>query len=103
MFKQTKKFLLASVISMALLCVVIFLWTGITMSKNSEDAISEIGGIYMSEMSRQLQQKFDVIINLRLSQMDGIIQSVQPEEAVYGEDMLEELAYRADIDRKSVV
>lgn len=97
MFKQTKKFLLASVISMALLCVVIFLWTGITMSKNSEDAISEIGGIYMSEMSRQLQQKFDVIINLRLSQMDGIIQSVQPEEAVYGEDMLEELAFRADI------
>ena len=72
MFKQTKRFLFASACCLAALCVAVFLWVSVYMSARSEDAISEIGMIYMSEMSKQLQQKFEAVIDLRLSQAEGI-------------------------------
>ena len=51
----------------------------------------------MSEMSRQLNQKFDAIVNLRLSQMDGIIRRTPPEAVSYGDEMKEELSLSASI------
>ena len=60
MFRQTKQFLLASACGLIALCIAIFLWISVYMSERSGDAISEIGMIYMSEMSRQLQEKFNL-------------------------------------------
>ena len=48
MFKKTKKFLWTSFVSLIILCIIIFVWLGIFMSRKSEEAISEIGKIYMS-------------------------------------------------------
>ena len=59
MFKKTKKFLISSVCGLVVLCIVIFLWLGSAMSQKSYDAINEVGQLYMSEMSVQLQQKFN--------------------------------------------
>ena len=92
MFKQTKRFLLASVSFLIVLCITIFIWIGIYMNKKSEVAIGDIGKIYMSEMSKQLQQKFDAIIDLRLSQMDGIVLRTPPYNVKYSEALMEELA-----------
>lgn len=97
MFKQTKKFLLTSVSFLIVLCIVIFTWIGISMNKKSEVAIRDIGKIYMSEMSKQLQQKFDAIIDLRLSQMDGIVLSTPPRNVKYSEEFIEELVVSAEI------
>lgn len=81
MFRKTKKFLLASTCSLIVLCIVIFIWVSIYMSAKSEDAISGIGRIYMSEMSRQMQQKFDAIVGLRVSQVEEIARTVTAESA----------------------
>ncbi len=96
MFRKTKKFLLASTCSLLLLCVVIFLWVSIYMSARSEDAISEIGMIYMSEMSRQLQQKFDAVVSLRVSQVEEIARSVWPEDKK-SDEFREKLAENAEV------
>ena len=97
MFKQTKRFLLASVSFLIVLCITIFIWIGIYMNKKSEVAIGDIGKIYMSEMSKQLQQKFDAIIDLRLSQMDGIVLRTPPYNVKYSEELMEELAVSTEI------
>ena len=81
MFKQTKRFLLASVCCLVTLCVAVFFWVSVYMNTKSENAISEIGMIYMSEMSRQIQQKFDAVIGLHLSQAEGIVRLIGPDEA----------------------
>ncbi|MDE6128648.1 MAG: response regulator, partial [Lachnospiraceae bacterium] len=63
----------------------------------SEGAISDIGDIYMSEMNKQMQQKFDSVIMLRISQIQGIMRRTPAEECVYGEEMLAELETSASV------
>lgn len=96
MFRQTKNYLLASAFGLIVLCITVFSGVGIYMSNRSEDAISEIGRIYMSEMSRQIQQKFDAVIDLRLSQAEGIVRIVSS-RGLSTEELREELAENAKV------
>ncbi len=97
MFKKTKKFLISSVCGLVVLCIVIFLWLGSAMSQKSYDAINEVGQLYMSEMSVQLQQKFNAVIDLQVSRMRAVIKRTPPQEAVYGDEMLAELRLSAEV------
>lgn len=97
MYKKAKSFLMASFTCLIVLCIVIFLWIASSMSGKSEEAINEIGKIYMSEMSTQLQQKFDAITALQISQVKGLIQRTPPENYVYGNEMIEELSLGASV------
>ena len=97
MFKKTKRFLLVSMSCFVLLCVLIFIWLSSAMTGKSEEAINEVGKIYMSEMSMQLQQKFDAITTSWISQVEGIIRRTPPEENQYGQKMLDELALGASV------
>lgn len=97
MFKKTKKFLIISFTILMLLCIVIFSWVGFTMSGKSAEAINDIGKIYMSEMSKQLQQKFDAIIELQISRLEGLVQRTPPVEGIYSEEMSEELSIDANV------
>jgi len=94
---DTKKFLFASGLGLAGLCIACFAWLGLFMGARSQEAISEIGMIYMSEVSKQLQEKFDAIIDLRMSQIEGIVRRTPPETVVYGKEMTEDLALSASI------
>lgn len=91
MEKRIKNFLRFSFISLFVICIVLFTWLTIYMSRRTEESVNEINDIYMSEMSVQLQQKFSSIISLRLSQIEGIIQFTPPEKAVYGEKLRKQL------------
>lgn len=97
MFQKTKRFLFISFTCLAVLCIVVFMWVGITMSQKSDGAISEIGEIYMSEMSRQLQQKFEAVIDLRFSQVKGIMRRVGSDTSESTEDTFNELATSASV------
>lgn len=95
--KGMKKFLLASALGLAGLCIACFVWMGLFMGAKSQEAINQVGRIYMSEVSRQLQEKFDAIIRLRLSQIEGIIRRTPWEDAVYGDEMKKDLAISGSI------
>lgn len=97
MFKKTKKFLISSVCGLVVLCIVIFLWLGSAMGQKSYDAINEVGKLYMSEMSVQLQQKFNAVIDLQISRVKAVIKRTPPQEAVYGEEMLDDLHLSAEV------
>ena len=97
MFQKTKKFLWFSFSALILLCIVMFSWVMISMSQRSEETVNEIGNIYMSEMNRQLQQKFTTVINLHLEQLEGIIERTPPESVTYSEEMIEEMQLNASV------
>ncbi|MEY8339527.1 response regulator [Lachnospiraceae bacterium 62-35] len=97
MIERTKRILLLSLAGMLSLCIVIFIWIFSIMSKKSEESISEIGMIYMSEMSKQMQQKFDGIITVRLSQVEGIVKRTPPESSRYSQELLDELVLSANV------
>lgn len=97
MDKRTKRLLLWSFSGVVVICVVVFSYLIAFMSEKTNETVVKVSEIYVSEISRQIQQKFQSIINLRLEQVDGIISAVEPEKTPYSEDMIEELRERAQI------
>lgn len=97
MFKKTRKFLWTSFIGLIFLCIVIFMFLGTIMTGKSEDAISEIGTLYMAEMNKQLQEKFSSITELRINQLEGLVKRTPPETVSYGKEMLDDLALSASV------
>lgn len=97
MDKKIKKFLIWSFSCVIVICIVVFIWLVLFMSRKTKDTITEVSEIYMAEMNTQLQQKFQSIINLRLEQVDGIIKRTPPEHIWYRSDTLEELSESAEV------
>lgn len=101
MDKKSKKFIFNSFCSVTLICVVVFLWMTGFMEKKTEESIEEISDIYMSEMSKQIQQKFASIVSLRVEQVQGMISRTPPELESYGEAMLKALKTSAEVRKFS--
>lgn len=97
MFKNTRKFLIISFSFLIVVCILSFMAIAIRIGRESNDAVSDVGMLYMSEMNRQLQEKYTTVIELRLSQVEGIVKRTPPESVHYGEEMMEELAISASV------
>lgn len=97
MFKNTRKFLIISFSFLIVVCILSFMAIAIRIGRKSNDAVSDVGMLYMSEMNRQIQGKYTTVIELRLSQVEGIVKRTPPESVHYGEEMLEELAISASV------
>ncbi len=95
--KKIKRFFVASIISVLVVCLAVFAGIIWYMQNQTEISVVDISEIYMSEVSRQIQQKFDSITSLRLDQVNGIIQRTSPDDAVYSDDLLEELEFSASV------
>ena len=97
MFSQTKRVLLTSIACLIVLCIVIFTGMEKYLTQKSDAVMNEIGTLYMSEMSNQVQEKFDAVKDLRLLQLQGIVRQTPPESAVYGEEMISALQFGAQV------
>lgn len=78
--RRMNHFLWGSLIFLALLCVCVFYWITSTMVTESKNTISEVANIYMEEISKQYQNHFDTLVNLRYQQINAIIEAFPPEE-----------------------
>lgn len=94
---QTTRFLWVSLSILLALCITIFTCITRYMLKQSDIAIKNIGQIYMSEINMQITRHFNSVIDLKLSQVEGITEVLPPETSVYGEEMTERLAYNAKV------
>ncbi len=97
MYQKTKKKLWVSFLCLIVICIVIFAWMYQFLGEKNEQTVNEIGMIYMSEMNRQLEQKYSTIIDLRKSQVEGILKRTSPETVSYDEQMLEEMRLNASV------
>lgn len=97
MFKNTKKFLIVGFSFLFVVCIFSFWGMSMQMDRGSTEAVNDVGILYMSEMNKQLQEKYTTVIDLRLSQVEGIIKRTPPENVQYGEEMLEELVISATV------
>ncbi|NBH71374.1 hybrid sensor histidine kinase/response regulator [Clostridiaceae bacterium] len=92
---KTIRFLSISLVSVAVLCVIVFVYFAVHMNRQSADTISQIGRIYMSNMSEQVAMHFETTIELRVSQIEALIETIQPERFGDGDELKKELAYNA--------
>lgn len=66
------------------------------MQKQTENSVEDISGIYMEEVSFQIQQKFSSITDLRLEQVNGIIKRTDPQNISY-EQLIDELKFSTQV------
>ena len=97
MEKKINKFLLVSLIVAIVICSAVFFGTTGVMRGKTTNTINEIGEIYMSEMNKQVQEKFISIINLRLSQVEGVIRRTPPNTSKYDQNVIEQLKTSAEV------
>ena len=79
MKKDTRLFFLASIFC-AVFCIGIFVWGSLTMIRQGEQASMTLGEIYMKAMNFQMQLHFRSIIELKIKQVEGIVNKTPPEK-----------------------
>lgn len=73
MKKRSNRFLFVSAVCIVVLGVIVFTSLARTMGRKSETTLSGVTELYMAGMNSQLQQKFEILINMQLDQLDGVI------------------------------
>ena len=84
MKNKTARVLIVCLVLLSLLCVGVFSCLAIRMNRRGAEVIGELGAIYMEGMSEQAATHFGTTIELRLSQVGALVDSVPPES---GRDM----------------
>ncbi len=92
---HTTRFLLASVIIVAVLCICIFSYMAFRMDRRSSETITQVGLTYMSSMSEQVSMHFETTISLRLSQVRALVNTIQPGSSRNIKELWERLEYNA--------
>ncbi len=75
---KATRFLTVSLILVSIFCILVFNIQARQMNQIGADSIKEIGVVYMSGMSRQVAAHFGTTIELRLSQVEALVDSVSP-------------------------
>ena len=78
MEKRTTHFLNVSLVLVSIFCIFIFIIQTICVNFMGEDAIRQLGVFYMSGISEQVSSHFGTTIELRLSQVESLVDSVPP-------------------------
>lgn len=95
MEKKTTHFLNISLVLVSLFCIFIFIIQTFFMNLMGVDAIRQLGIFYMSGISERVSSHFGTTIELRLSQVESLVNSVPPGRFTNETAMRIGLAYNA--------
>ncbi len=92
---KTTRFLVVSLVSVLALCGVIFTFLALFMNKRSMETITDVGGIYMTGMSKRTTMHFETTIDYRLSHVESLVEDNPIKENMDYKALRERLAYSA--------
>lgn len=95
--KGEKKLFVRGFVCIISVCIVIFVMLSIYMTSQTEKTVSEVSDIYLKEISKQVQEKFYTVIDLRLDQLDGVYKRTPPKSENTREERLEQLRISAEV------
>ena len=78
MKNRTARFLIISILCIFCILIIVFSYMTYLMNKRGAEAIGRLGGLYMAGMSEQAATHFGTTIELRLSQVNALVDSVPP-------------------------
>ena len=89
MKNRITRFLLTSLIGVALLCVCVFTFFAIHMGNQSAATINQVGTLYMSSMSQQTSVHFESIIGIQMNQLRALVGTI-PSDAIHEDKTLQQ-------------
>lgn len=67
------------------------------MNAQSEKTINQVGGIYMASMNERVSKHFSTMLDLRLTQLDTLIEAIPMDTREDSDSVREWLEYNAKI------
>ncbi|MDE6712817.1 MAG: HAMP domain-containing histidine kinase, partial [Lachnospiraceae bacterium] len=95
MEKRTTRFLNVSLVLVSVFCIIIFIIQAVWANLMGEEAIRQLGVFYMSGISEQVTSHFGTTIELRLSQVESLVDAVPPGRVTTESAMQVALNYNA--------
>ena len=89
MKNRITRFLLTSLIGVALLCVCVFTFFAIHMGNQSAATINQVGTLYMSSMSQQTSVHFERIIGIQMDQLRALVGTI-PSDIIHSDQGLQQ-------------
>lgn len=86
--KKLTRFLWISLSGLICLCVLVFIGVTAAVIDQGTSTMNKVATSYMESMSIQIQNHFDTLVDMRMTQVRGITQAVEPETV----EMLDETA-----------
>lgn len=90
-------FLRSSMVAVAIICVGVFTSLILYMNAQNEKTINQVGSIYMASMNERISKHFSTMIDLRLTQLDTLIETMPTDSDEDSSEMREWLAYNGKI------
>ncbi len=99
MQKQRKiaHFLKDSMALIGLICIGIFVALGFYINAQSEKTINQVGSVYMASMNERVSKHFATMIDLRLTQLDTLVESIPTKTREDNVEMREWMEYNGKI------
>lgn len=73
MKNKTNRFLFFSAVGVVIFLTIVFIMLSNVMKKKSETTLNYVTEIYMEGINEQLRQKFDILMDMELDQLSGVI------------------------------
>lgn len=95
--RKTTLFLRISAIAIALICIGIFIFLGIYTNSQNNQTIDKVGGLYMASMNERISKHFSTMIDLRLTQLDTVTETIPGDKHEDDAETREWLEYNGKI------
>ena len=95
MKNKTTRFLITSLVGVALLCVCVFTFFAVHMSNQSAATINQVGTLYMSSMSQQISSHFESLIDVQMKQLKTLASTISSDSVHTDQARQEELIAQA--------
>ena len=93
--QNPNRFLVGSFVALTIITFGAFFLLSHFMESCSGDTISQVGKVYMQNLSEQIAMHFQTTINLRLDQVESMVENVRPgverERETTREEVMDEL------------
>ena len=73
---EIKRFLRSSMVLTTIICIGVFTFLGINTNHRNETTINQVGGLYMASMNERISKHFSTMIDLRLTQLDTLVETI---------------------------
>jgi len=78
-----------------LVCVAVFISLAGYLNRQSEETINQVGKVYMTSMNERISKHFETMVDLRLTQLDTLVETIPEDEKEDGEALRSWLEYSA--------
>ena len=90
-------FLRASLIVVCVVCIAVFTILPIFSKIQSEKTISHVGSIYMASMNERISKHFSTMLDLRMTQLNTLVETIPGDATVDSDKVREWLEYNGEI------